>query len=92
MTQSDDPHEAKDKDGRHRKIFKAVAVFYAAALLLNAEGLHRNALRLPYGHLRDAAVAVTAPVATLGRKLGLTKIRSWVEQVINEQTQGLRHE
>lgn len=75
-----------------KQVAAAIAVFYAAALLLNADGLLRNARRLPYGRLHDVAVSLAAPVAALGGSLGLTTIRASVERWVNEQTKGAKDE
>jgi len=82
-----------DMDGKQdasplKKVGAAVAVFYAAALLLNAEGLLRNAQRLPYGTYREYAIALSEPVAMLARRLGVTKLRSGIERVMTATTKG----
>lgn len=70
------------------RTFMAVAVFYAAALLLNADGLHRGASRLPYGPLHSAATAAIRPVQEVARVFRLTTIRSLVERISNATING----
>ena len=89
MTPSDLQQGAGCKSGSLRKTFGAVAVFYVAGLLLNAEGLHRSADRLPFGLLHDIAVAVTVPVEEVGRALRLTWLRSFAERMMNHQLEGI---
>lgn len=72
-----------------RKVGAAVAVFYVAALLLNAEGLRRNAQRMPYGRQRAFCVAITTPVAALSRRLGMTKLRSGIERMMAKTMKGV---
>lgn len=72
-----------------RRTYGALAVFYVAALLLNSEGLHRSADRLPYGLVHDIALAVAAPVDEVGRTLRLTWLRSFVERMMNHQPEGI---
>lgn len=66
----------------------ALAVFYAAALLLNAEGLLRNAQRLPHGERRELGIALIAPVAGMARRLGMTRLRSGIERWMTGGTKG----
>ena len=71
-----------------KKVGAAVAVFYVAALLLNAEGLLRNAERMTYGRQREVCVAITRPVATLAGGLGVTRLRSGIERLMMKTTEG----
>jgi hypothetical protein len=84
-----DDRQDKPDESPMRKVGAAVAVFYVAALLLNAEGLLRNAERLAYGPLRQHCIALSAPVAGLARRLGVTKLRSGIERVMTETTKGV---
>lgn len=72
-----------------KKVAAAVAVFYGLALLLNAEGLLRNAERMTYGKQRQLCVAVATPVAAVARRLGFTQLRSWIERAMYETTRGV---
>lgn len=66
----------------------ALAVFYAAALLLNADGLLRNAQHLPHGVCRAHGIALVEPVASVAHRLGLTRLRSGIERWINGGKKG----
>jgi hypothetical protein len=85
-----DDRQDKPEESPMRKVGAAVAVFYVAALLLNAEGLLRNAERLAHGRpLRQHCIALSAPVAGLARRLGVTKLRSGIERMMTETTKGV---
>ncbi|HAS84331.1 MAG TPA: hypothetical protein DCS43_17070 [Verrucomicrobia bacterium] len=62
----------------------ALLVFYGAALLLNAEGLLRTAGRLPYGPMRDRCVAMAMPVAHFSQQIGISRLRSAIESLVNK--------
>ena len=66
-----------------RKVVGAVAVFYVAALLLNAEGLLRNAQRLPYGPFRQQCLKLIEPVAGVAKAVGATQLRTGIERMMN---------
>lgn len=72
-----------------RHTVKGVVIFYAAALLLNADGLHRSAERLPYGTFRDTVLVVTKHVAVLGRQFHFTLVRSLAERIANAKKEGV---
>jgi predicted benzoate:H+ symporter BenE len=84
-----DDRQDKPVDSPLGKVGAVVAVFYVAALLLNAEGLHRNAQRMAYGRPRQVALALSAPVAAFARRMGVTKLRSGIERLMNETTKGV---
>lgn len=87
-----DDHTKQAEPCTLKKVAAALFVFYLVALLLNAEGLLRNARRMPYGRLHDVGVALAEPVAALSRSLGLTALRTYVECWINAKTKGTRDE
>ena len=67
-------HETSEMRGSVR----AVCIFYAIALLLNAQALERQADLLPYGPGRTVAVAILWPVARVAA-WGPGCVRAWVE-------------
>jgi len=69
---------------RPGRVFPALLVFYGAALLLNAEGLLRTAGRLPYGPMRDRCVALAMPVAHFSHQIGISRLRSAIESLVNK--------
>ncbi len=79
-----DDRQDKPEASPMRKVGAALAVFYVAALLLNAEGLLRNAQRMAYGAPREYAIALSAPVAAFAGRMGVTKLRSGIERLMNE--------
>ncbi len=83
-----DNRQDKTPDRLPAKAAGALAVFYAAALLLNAEGLLRSAQRLPHGACREQGIALSAPVAGLARRMGMTRLRSGIEQWMTGGTKG----
>lgn len=46
-----------------KKVHAALAIFYLAALLLNAGSLYENAKLMRYGRLRDVCVGLIKPIA-----------------------------
>ncbi len=71
--------EPRFTDGAKR-VYAAVMCFYLAVMLLNSEGLHRNANRLPYGNWRNTAIRLTEPLVSMGRRLHVAGLRLWIEQ------------
>lgn len=62
------------------RMFAAAFVFYAAATLLNAEGLERKVKRLRFSPTRDAWLDIVTPVADFSRALHLNLPRKWIEK------------
>jgi hypothetical protein len=71
-----------------KKVGAAVAVFYVVALLLNAEGLLRNAEGMAYGTQRQVCVAVAKPVAALANRIGMTTLRALIERAMVKTRKG----
>jgi hypothetical protein len=68
-----------------RLVLASVAVFYLAAILLNANGIMRDLELLRYGKVRDAGIAIFHPIADFSNKLGLTKFRTIIEKSIGNR-------
>lgn len=62
-------------------VILAVAVFYTAAMFLNAGGIQRNIELQRYGEFRDFSLALFRPVAEAAGRLGLTKFRTAIEKI-----------
>ena len=81
------PQEQYDPRKYPLKLFPvilAVAVFYIASILLNANGIKRDIELMEYGKFRDVALAVFSPVAGFSNRLGLTKFRTVLEKSIGD--------
>ena len=63
-------------------VIMTVAVFYIAAILLNANGIKRNIEMMKYGKFRDVTLSVFSPVAGFSNRLGLTKFGTIIEKTI----------
>ena len=46
-----------------KKVHYAIAIFYLAALLMNARGLYSNAKLMRYGMYRDICISLIKPIA-----------------------------
>lgn len=58
-----------------------VVLALALGALLCADSVHRAAERQPFGPRRDAALAVTGPLRTVSRAVGLHLPREWLHDV-----------
>ena len=65
-------------------VIMAVAVFYIAAILLNANGIKRDIELMQYGKFRNVYLAVISPVAGFSNRLGLTRFRTIIEKSIGD--------
>ena len=85
-TKATDPHQEQYDPRKYRlKLFPVimtVAVFYIAAILLNANGIKRDIELMPYGKFRNVYLSVFSPVAGFSNRLGLTKFRTIIEKTI----------
>jgi len=63
-----------------KKGFIAIAIFYALAALLNAQGLLRRATLMQYDNpVRALCVALAEPTARLSHFLCADRMRNWIE-------------
>jgi len=63
-----------------RSVSRGVAVFAAAALLLNGTALQRSTSMLEYGVQRNICMAFVKPVAAASSLLRADRLRSWIEK------------
>jgi len=79
------PYDPRQYRSKLFPVVLAVAFFYFAAILLNANGIKRDIELMQYGKLRDAALAVFSPVAGFSNRLGLTRFRTIIENSIGKR-------
>jgi len=65
-----------------RKVHYAIAVFYALALLFNAQGLHQNAELMRYGKLRSFCLRLIKPIAESPAVSWMSEPREKLEDII----------
>ena len=83
------PHQEQYDPQKYRlKLFPvilAVAIFYIAAILLNANGIKHDMELMKYGKSRDIVLSIFNPVAGFSNRLGLTKFRTIIEKSIGDR-------
>lgn len=62
------------------RVHAALALFYLLALLLNGDGLLREAELMTFGKTRDICVAISQPLAYVSRVTHLGDLRTVLEK------------
>lgn len=72
-----------------RHVWVAVAVFFAALLLLNGKGIYEGISKQKYGERRDFLLKVVSPLKTISEKSGLCGLRDGAKGTVGNWLNGV---